>query len=96
MRLTTASAVAQYAGLVEMLAGDPAAAERELRTGMDELERMGEQGVLASVAASLARAVYEQGRGDDEKHGRQQEDQRAFMGMDLFGPGRGRGWSGHT
>jgi class 3 adenylate cyclase/tetratricopeptide (TPR) repeat protein len=65
MQLSTASSVAQYSGFVEMLAGDWPAAERELRLGMDALERMGEQGVFSSVAATLARAVYEQGRPEE-------------------------------
>jgi predicted ATPase/class 3 adenylate cyclase len=47
---------------VEMLAGDPAAAEAELRRGYQILEPMGERGVLSTLAAYLADAVYAQGR----------------------------------
>jgi tetratricopeptide (TPR) repeat protein len=47
---------------VEMLAGDPAAAERELRRDYAELEEMGERYFLSTTAAELARAVYAQGR----------------------------------
>ena len=43
-------------------ADDPAAAERALRRGYDALEAMGERGLLATVAAELARAVCAQGR----------------------------------
>jgi tetratricopeptide (TPR) repeat protein len=51
-----------YSGLVELLAGDAAAAERELGQGYQQLDRMGERGVRSTVAAFLARALYEQGR----------------------------------
>ena len=45
-----------------MLAGDPREAERELRSGYADLERMGEKGYLSTVAAELAQALYEQRR----------------------------------
>jgi tetratricopeptide (TPR) repeat protein len=54
-----------YAGLVELLAGDPAAAERELKQGYQALERMGERGRLSTATAFLARAHYEQGSLDE-------------------------------
>ena len=44
-------------GEIETLAGDPAAAERELRRGYDTLERMGERGLRSTLAAFLARAI---------------------------------------
>jgi tetratricopeptide (TPR) repeat protein len=47
---------------IELLADDPAAAERELRSGYGALEEMGERGLLSMVAAELARAIYAQGR----------------------------------
>jgi len=47
---------------VEMLAGDPAAAERELRPDCEMLQRLGETYFLSTMAAALARAVLEQGR----------------------------------
>jgi tetratricopeptide (TPR) repeat protein len=50
------------AGDIELLADDPAAAERELRRGHEALEAMGERALLATVAAELARAVCAQGR----------------------------------
>jgi class 3 adenylate cyclase/tetratricopeptide (TPR) repeat protein len=50
---------------IEMLVGDPAAAEKELRRGYAILEEIGERGVLARVAAALARALFEQGQDDE-------------------------------
>ena len=58
LRLLAASAVEGY-GLIELLAGDPAAAEREFRSG---LEVLGDQSAICSIAALLARAAYENGR----------------------------------
>jgi tetratricopeptide (TPR) repeat protein len=57
-----------YAGWAELLAGDAAAAERELRSGYDALERMGEQSYLSTTAAFLARALFAQGRYDEAEH----------------------------
>jgi class 3 adenylate cyclase/tetratricopeptide (TPR) repeat protein len=50
---------------VEMLAGDPAAAERELRPDCEMLEKMGETYFFSSMLATLARAVRDQGRDDE-------------------------------
>lgn len=52
-------------GEVEMLAGDPAAAEEYLRRGYRALEEAGESGLLSSVAAMLANAVHCQGVFED-------------------------------
>jgi predicted ATPase len=52
-------------GSVELLAGDPAAAVRELRWGYDELEKMGERGTRSTLAAFLAQALVADGRYDD-------------------------------
>jgi class 3 adenylate cyclase/predicted ATPase len=46
-------------GTIELLAGDPSAAVRELRAGYDALERMGERGTRSTLAAFLARAYVE-------------------------------------
>jgi len=51
--------------VVELLAGDPAAAERELRPECEMLEGIGETFFLATMAAMLARAVLEQGRDEE-------------------------------
>jgi class 3 adenylate cyclase/tetratricopeptide (TPR) repeat protein len=60
-----AALCSQFLGQVELLAGDPAAAERWLRWGAGILERMGERGLRSELTANLARAVAEQGRDDE-------------------------------
>jgi len=52
-------------GFVEMLAGDPARAEAELRAGYEIFDRIGDVGHLTSLASALGEAVYEQGRYDE-------------------------------
>ncbi len=54
--------------IVEMLAGDFAAAERVLRRGYELLESMGEKELRSTTAALLARAVLAQGRHDEAEH----------------------------
>jgi ATP/maltotriose-dependent transcriptional regulator MalT len=54
-----------YSGPIELLAGDPRAAERELRRGYDLLEDMGDRGRFSTVAAFLSRALYAQSRLDE-------------------------------
>jgi tetratricopeptide (TPR) repeat protein len=53
---------AEVSGLVEMLAGDPAAAERWYRWAFEYLEQMGEHSGLAVFAADVAQALCGQGR----------------------------------
>jgi hypothetical protein len=60
-----AHAVEVY-GLVELLAGDPAAAERELRPAYEAVAAIGELSA-PTLAAMLARAVAEQGRPDEAR-----------------------------
>jgi class 3 adenylate cyclase/tetratricopeptide (TPR) repeat protein len=50
---------------VERLAGDLAAAERELRRDYESLTRLGERYFLSTVAGELARVLYAQGRHDE-------------------------------
>ena len=50
------------AGFVEVIADDPAAAERELRPGYEALVRLGVRGGLPTLGALLAEAIYAQGR----------------------------------
>jgi class 3 adenylate cyclase/tetratricopeptide (TPR) repeat protein len=50
---------------IELLAGDPDAAERELRWGYEFLERMGEKGARVVVAAYLADTLCRAGRDDE-------------------------------
>jgi tetratricopeptide (TPR) repeat protein len=52
-------------GPVEMLAGDPVAAEIELRRDYETLERLGERNFITTVASHLAEALYRQGRYDE-------------------------------
>ncbi len=49
-------------GEVEMLAGDPEAAEGELRSDYEMLDGMGERNYISTTAAFLSEALYEQGR----------------------------------
>jgi tetratricopeptide (TPR) repeat protein len=53
------------AGMTELLAGHPAAAEHYLREGHEAFSAMGERGYLSSLAALLADALYAQGRFDE-------------------------------
>ena len=50
---------------IETLAGDPDAAEQELRRGYETLERMGEKGARVVVAAYLADTLCRAGRDDE-------------------------------
>ena len=52
-------------GPIEMLAGEPDAAERELRRDMERLDAMGEKFLLSTVYAYLGQAVLAQGRLDE-------------------------------
>jgi tetratricopeptide (TPR) repeat protein len=54
-----------YAGLVELLAGSPAAAEQELLEAYAALEAAGARTELSNTAAHLAEAWLAQGRLDD-------------------------------
>jgi predicted ATPase/class 3 adenylate cyclase len=60
-----AAVIAQEAFVVEMLAGNPAAATRTLRESYATLERMGERGFLSTIAGFLAQALYAQGEYDE-------------------------------
>jgi tetratricopeptide (TPR) repeat protein len=50
------------AGEIELIAGDPAAAERHFRQGYEAFRAMGERGYLGHLAGLLAEALYAQGR----------------------------------
>jgi class 3 adenylate cyclase/tetratricopeptide (TPR) repeat protein len=52
-------------GAVELLAGNPAAAERIFRSGYETLSSMGEKVNLSLIAASLAESVHLQGRDEE-------------------------------
>jgi class 3 adenylate cyclase/tetratricopeptide (TPR) repeat protein len=64
-RSVVAASTSIDAGQVEMLAGDPAAAEALLRGDYDELGEIGEQFVRSTVAALLARSLLLQGRTEE-------------------------------
>jgi tetratricopeptide (TPR) repeat protein len=53
------------AGVIELLAGDPARAERELRIGYEALREHGDAWFLCGVAAELADTLWLQGRDDE-------------------------------
>lgn len=55
-------------GAIELLAGDPVAAERELRWAIERLETMGERIDRPGIAAQLAEALYRQGRYVEAEH----------------------------
>jgi tetratricopeptide (TPR) repeat protein len=61
----TAASVSETAGMVKMLAGDAAAAERDLRLGYEQLEEMGETSNASNLAAMLAQALHELGEGEE-------------------------------
>ena len=63
--LTLSTAVSHHAATVELLAGDPVAAERHLRKGYAALEEMGDRALLSTTAAFLGQALLAQ-RNEDE------------------------------
>ena len=81
LRVTAASAAETY-GIVEMLAGDPVAAERELRSGYEILDEIGESSTFPDLAAKLADALYAQGR-DEDAYGFSEVSKRATAPADL-------------
>ncbi len=60
-----ATGVLRCVGEIELLAGDPRAAERPLRAACETLERIGDWGHFASTAPVLADALHAQGRVDE-------------------------------
>jgi class 3 adenylate cyclase len=60
-----AALVSLDSGPVEMLAGDPAAAERELRRDYEALTELGDKSYLPTTAALLAEALHDLGRDDE-------------------------------
>ncbi|HZE29735.1 MAG TPA: tetratricopeptide repeat protein, partial [Gaiellaceae bacterium] len=57
--------LAFWSAPLELLAGDPVAAEREAAAACDGLEAAGETGFLSTMASMLAEALYAQGRLDE-------------------------------
>jgi DNA-binding SARP family transcriptional activator len=64
LKVAAGMAAEEY-GLVEILAGDPAAAERVLRDGFKALEEIRETSILANLAAMLAQVLYSQERDEE-------------------------------
>jgi class 3 adenylate cyclase len=60
--------LSQFAAWTELLAGDPAAAERELRRGCETLSAVGERSFFSTVAGILAEAIYAQRRYREARH----------------------------
>ncbi len=56
---------AQLAGQVELMAGDPAAAEQNLREGYEALRATGDRATRGTITSLLAEALYAQGRLDE-------------------------------
>jgi predicted ATPase/DNA-binding SARP family transcriptional activator len=70
-----AASTSQEASQIEMLAGDPVSAERDLRRDYDALAVLGEKYLLSTVAGELAQTVYAQGRFDEAlEHSRVAEE----------------------
>jgi class 3 adenylate cyclase/tetratricopeptide (TPR) repeat protein len=70
-----AGGISMIAFDIESAAGNPSAAEPELRTGYQLLRRMGEKSYLSTVAGYLAEAVYAQGRyGEAEELSRESQE----------------------
>jgi hypothetical protein len=61
----TAGPLTQMAGSIELGAGEPEAAEQQLRWGYETLEEVGEMAWLPTLAALLTQAVYAQGRHEE-------------------------------
>jgi tetratricopeptide (TPR) repeat protein len=72
-----------YAAYVELLAGDAAAAERELRASARTLESIGDRGTLATVASLLSTALHVQER-DDEARAWADRSRRDAPAIDLI------------
>jgi predicted ATPase len=63
--LTLQVASSDHAAVVEVLAGNPAAAETSMRAAYRTLEEMGERAFRSTIAASLAWVILEQGRDEE-------------------------------
>jgi class 3 adenylate cyclase/tetratricopeptide (TPR) repeat protein len=71
----TAGPLAQCVGWAELLEGNAAAAEEELRRGYENLRAIGELTLLSTAAGMLAESIYAQGRYEEaERFTRVSED----------------------
>jgi predicted ATPase/class 3 adenylate cyclase/DNA-binding winged helix-turn-helix (wHTH) protein len=78
--LTLTSAVSHHEAMVELLAGDPAAAERSLRRAYGALEQMGDRAMLSTTAALLAQALLAEGRDEEAERFAEESEQLAAAG----------------
>ncbi len=63
--LVSAGGISMSEAKIEARAGDPAAAERALRAGLEMLEAIGERGYYPTTALLLADVLYERGSYDE-------------------------------
>jgi class 3 adenylate cyclase/DNA-binding winged helix-turn-helix (wHTH) protein len=75
--LTLTTVAGHDRALVELLAGDPVAAEQCLRVGYSTLEQMGETNLLSTSAAYLAQALLAQQRDEEAEHFAELSDEMA-------------------
>jgi predicted ATPase/class 3 adenylate cyclase len=73
----TLARIALQSGPIELLAGDAAAAERELRPAYEALERMGQWGYMTSVVPLLVDALLAQGLDEEGLQLTEVAEQRA-------------------
>lgn len=59
------ASMAEVGGAIETWAGDPVAAEREYRWGVEQLQTMGNVANLSTMAGELGRVLVDQGRFDE-------------------------------
>ena len=74
---TLNSAVSHPRAIVEMLAGDPAAAEAYLKAASDTLDDMEDEALRSTTDAFRAQALLAQGRDDEAEHYTRLSEQRA-------------------
>ena len=74
---TLNSAVSHPRAIVEMLAGDPSAAEASLKADSETLDAMKDEALLATTDAFRAQALLAQGRDDEAEHYTRLSEQRA-------------------
>ncbi|RWO61521.1 adenylate/guanylate cyclase domain-containing protein [Mesorhizobium sp.] len=80
LEVTLDAATSQNEAVVELLAGNPDAAEESLRKGYLALQEMGDRMFLPTTAAFLARAVLEQGRDEEAEDLAKQSAELAAKG----------------
>ena len=90
-----AGPVSQFAGWIELAAGDPVAAERQLRPGYEALREMGESSWLSTVAAFIARATFAQGHYEEAREFARITLEMAD-GQDVYSQVLGRGVEART